>query len=359
MILKYSVGLDISGKDIKANFSSIDENQRVKVKSSKTVLNTNAGYRQLEAWVKRNRKDLDILLLIVMEATGVYHENCSFFFHKKDYQVCIVLPNKAKKYLAYLGLKSKNDKLDAKGLAQMGAEQALLVWQPADKFFYVLRALTRQQQNIQESKTAILNQIHAEQTGYHTNKTVVKHLNQILKLYLKQLKEIEKGIVQHLKTNEEVHQKVKNICLVKGLATLSVSVVVAETLGFTFFYNGKQLVSYAGYDSVENQSGKHFGKTRISKKGNSRIRRILHLPAFSVVRHKQTAFVNLFNRNLPKHNIKMKSYVAVQKKLLTTIFALWKNNTPYDNEYHKKTCTGTEMEFSSIVDFNEIVVQHA
>ena len=52
------------------------------------------------------------------------------------------------------------------------------------------------------------------------------------------------------------------------------------------FANQRQLVSYAagppgGYDVVENQSGNRSGKTRISKKGNSRIRRILHLPAFN------------------------------------------------------------------------------
>ena len=357
MYLKYSVGLDVSGKDIKANFSCIDDTQRVKTKSSKTIKNTTAGYKQLAVWIEKNRKNLDIPLLIVMEATGIYHENCAFFFYDKGYQVCIVLPNKAKKYLSYLGLKSKNDKLDAKGLAQMGAEQALPLWQPADEFFYTLRAITRQYQNIQEFKTAIKNQIHAQETGFHTNKLVVKQLKQSLKLLEKQLIEAKKSIEQHLKTDQEIYQKVQNICRIKGLATLSVSVVVSETLGFTFFNNSKQLVSYAGYDAVENQSGKHFGKTRMSKKGNSRIRRILHLPAFGVVRHKQTAFVNLFERNLPKHNIKMKSYVAVQKKLLTTIFALWKNNTPYDNDFHKKTYNGMEMEFSSFVDFNEIVVQ--
>jgi len=34
-----------------------------------------------------------------------------------------VLPNKAKKYLEYLGLKSKADKIDAHGLAEMAAQQ--------------------------------------------------------------------------------------------------------------------------------------------------------------------------------------------------------------------------------------------
>jgi hypothetical protein len=44
-------------------------------------------------------------------------------------------------------------------------------------------------------------------------------------------------------------------------------------------------------------------------------------------------FVNLYKRTFEKHGIKMKSYVAVQKKILTIIFALWKKNEAFDNNY--------------------------
>jgi len=84
---------------------------------------------------------------------------------------------------------------------------------------------------------------------------------------------------------------------------------------------------------IENQSGNRIGKTRISKKGNSRIRRAMFMPAFGVVKAKQTVFYNLYCRTFEKHKIKMKSYVAVQKKLLTTIYALWKKDEAFDNNY--------------------------
>lgn len=66
---------------------------------------------------------------------------------------------------------------------------------------------------------------------------------------------------------------------------MSVVTVIAETNGFALIKNQRQLVSYAGYDVVENQSGKRAGKTKISKKGNSHIRRILHMPALNAVRY--------------------------------------------------------------------------
>jgi len=40
------------------------------------------------------------------------------------------------------------------------------------------------------------------------------------------------------------------------------------------------------------------------------------MPAFSAVTWKQKPFIDLYNRTFEKHGVKMKSYVAVQKKLL-------------------------------------------
>ena len=81
---------------------------------------------------------------------------------------------------------------------------------------------------------------------------------------------------------------------------------------------------------IENQSGKHTGKTKISKKGNSHIRRILYMPALVAIQHEQQPFTDLYNRVYERTKIKMKGYVAVQKKLLIYIYTLWKNNASFD-----------------------------
>jgi transposase len=100
---------------------------------------------------------------------------------------------------------------------------------------------------------------------------------------------------------------------------------------------------------VENQSGNHKGKTKISKKGNSHIRRALYMPAFSVVSCEQSPFVGLFNRTFERHGQKMKSYVAVQKKLLVIIYALWKHNSAYepDHQHDKVKHTGEKEQVLS------------
>lgn len=145
----------------------------------------------------------------------------------------------------------------------------------------------------------------------------------------KQIEAMEDGIGKHLHSNSEVLEKVNHIKSIKGVGIITIATILAETNGFALFKSLSQLVSYAGYDIEENQSGNRNGKTRISKKGNSRIRRVLHMPAFNVIRYETGAFKPFFERILAKHNQKMKAYVAVQRKLLILIYTLWKKNEVY------------------------------
>ena len=335
MNLKYSVGLDVSSKKIDACISVIDQRQRVIVKSSKKILNTKTGFEDLVVWILKHQKD-SIPVVICMEATGIYHENCAYFLYEKGFTVSIILPNKAKKYLDCLGLKSKNDSIDAKGLSQMGAEQCLEAWEPIGVFFYELRLLTRQRQNLTELKTIIKNQLDALSHAMHQLVSVTAQLKENINLFESQIKELDKAILEHIASDKEVLEKVKNICTIKGLGILTTAVILAETNGFTLFNNYKQVVSYAGFDVVEAQSGTRVGKTKISKRGNSRIRRALYMPSLVVIQCEVQQFKDLYDRTYKKHGIKMKSYVAVQKKLLTMIYYLWNKNEAYDPNYKVK-----------------------
>jgi transposase len=352
-MLKYCVGLDVSSKDFYACLSVIDPLQKVTVKCSSKFSNNLNGFNSIDAWLMKHHKQKDVPLVVVMEATGVYYENLALFLYLKGYKVSVVLPNKAKRYLQATGLKSKNDTIDAQGLSRMGAEQSLDLWQPKDEYFYQLRSLTRQHQSLHELKTNVNNQLHADQHGMYQNEVVIGQLMILIKTLGVQIEETEKAIVAHLNKDAEVAKLVEGITLIKGVGALTVAIVLAETNGFALFKNIPQLISFAGYDVVENQSGNHVGKTRISKQGNGHIRRCLHLPALSVVRCKQSPFIQLFNRTLARHGIKMKSYVAVQKKLLVLIYVLWKKKEAYQPLRNANHSGEQEHMSSSLLSFEE------
>jgi len=108
---------------------------------------------------------------------------------------------------------------------------------------------------------------------------------------------------------------------------------LGETNGFELIRNRRQLASYAGFDVKEKQSGTSVkGKPKISKKGNKYLRKAMHLPALSAIRHDER-FKAVFRRIVSRHGIKMKAAVAVQRKLLEMMFTLYKTNTPYNKEY--------------------------
>ncbi|MDF4223567.1 IS110 family transposase, partial [Maribacter sp. M208] len=108
-----------------------------------------------------------------------------------------------------------------------------------------------------------------------------------------------------------------------------------ETLGFESIVNAKQLASYAGYDVVLRESGNYKGKTRISKKGNSHIRAVLHMPSMTCVRCNPT-LKQYYNRLKPNKAKPLVALVAVQRKLLILMYTLWKNEENYDDEYEIK-----------------------
>jgi transposase len=230
----------------------------------------------------------------------------------------------------------------------MAAEQSLERWQPISTFYFTLRAYTRQLQSLQETKTSILNQLHAVEAGMYQVKTVVQQLRRLIKTIETNIAKMEFAIQQHIDKDKKVADKLVKLSSIKGVGLMKVAVILAETNGFALIEDSAQLVSYSGYDVVENQSGKKSGKTRISKRGNGRIRRILHLPAFNVVRYKVEIFSKLFERTFARHGIKMKSYVAVQKKLLVILYTLWKKDEAF------KSNAEEELVLSSRSDFEEV-----
>lgn len=152
----------------------------------------------------------------------------------------------------------------------------------------------------------------------------------------KGISQLEKAIHQCIEEDEVLKSKVDKIVSIKGVGIKTAAVLISETNGFANFENQAQLVSYAGYDVVENQSGKKSGKTRISKKGNAHIRRALHLPAFGVVKNQVAPFTALHQRLMGRGKSKMQVYVAVQRKLLILIWALWRKNEAYDPAFGQK-----------------------
>ena len=152
----------------------------------------------------------------------------------------------------------------------------------------------------------------------------------------KQEKEIMEELKSLLKADPAMKEMVKLLSTIPGIATLTATTILAETNGFDLIRNKRQLTSYAGLDVKEKQSGTSVkGKSKISKRGNKKLRRALYMPALAAIRCDER-FKNIFARLVGKHGIKMKAAVAVQRRLLEMSYTIYKTGQPYDKQYLKK-----------------------
>lgn len=349
--IKYVIGQDVSKAELEICYKTLYEGQEIKIKGSRKFPNTLKGFDTLKKWIEKRRKVESIPVQIVMEATGVYHEQSAHYFHEAGYQVNVLLPNKSANYLKSIGNKSKTDKIDAKGLAQMGATYQLRIWQPPSKEILHIRHLNRHKNALEKTKTQLNNRLHAHSYSAESNSFVIKQLEAQITYTDKQIEQTVKEVKQLLKTESEFGKKVEKIAQsIDGVGIATVAAIAAEANGFTLFTSMSQLTSFAGYDVIENQSGQHRGRTKISKKGNHHIRKTMYFPALNVVRMEVNTFANLYKRVYDRTKIKMKGYVAVQRKLLCIIYTLWKKNEAFDPNYQNDLAQKEQLISSATLD---------
>jgi transposase len=333
-IVKQAAGIDVAQKELVVSLGRMYDDWHPEVYAHKTFPNTEAGFIALIMWVKK-QMDQGIAIRFVMEATGVYHESLAYYLTDKDFEVSIVLPNKISNYFRTLDVKTVTDKTASAAIAQFGLERKLDTWQQPKSLYKALRQLTRERGQLVEERTTIKNQLHAEQAEARPNKKTISRIKKRIELLNKQEKEIRAEIEELIKEDQQMRYLLVIICSLPGIGLLTAVTVLAETNGFDLIRNKRQLTSYAGFDVKEKQSGTSVkGKPRISKKGNKYLRKAMHFPALTAIRHDER-FKAIYARIVSKHGIKMKAAVAVQRKLLEMIYTLYTTKTVYDKQYLK------------------------
>jgi len=333
-ILKQALGIDVAQKELVVSLGRMHEDLSIEIYAYKVFPNTKNGFLTLVSWVQK-RVDPNTKVRYVMEATGVYHESLAYYLAQEECEVSIVLPNKISNYFKTLEVKTITDKTASETIARFGLERKLDLWKRPKPVFKKLRQLTRERDQIVQDRTMAKNQLHAEQAEAEPHPTSVNRIKKRIALLNKQEKEIQQEIAKMAKEDLEVSGSIEVIRSITGVGLLTTVTVLAETNGFELIRNKRQLTSYAGFDVKEKQSGTSVrGKARISKRGNRYLRKAMHLPALTAIKHSDR-FKAIFVRLVSKHGIKMKAAVAVQRKLLEMIYTIYKTKSLYNEDYLK------------------------
>ena len=327
------VGIDVAAESFVAVLARRAATGAVQVLlASKSFANTAAGFAALLAWAdKPLRRVPDTAgVAFVLEATGVYYEDLTYFLHHQGRTVQVVQPLMAKQFARSLATKSKTDALDAAMLARLGLERALPVWKPFTPALRLLRALTRERATGLQHATRLRNQLHALHHAHATPANQVARLLAQLKLLDRQKKEIEQELNELVASEKELKKAVDRIATIPGVGRQTALILLAETNGFAHFTNARQLASFAGLDVVQQQSGTSVhARPRLSKRGNTHLRTALYMPALAASRYnpQQKAF---YARLRTRHPTGKAALCAVMRKLLLLAFSLHQRQEDYD-----------------------------
>jgi len=115
---------------------------------------------------------------------------------------------------------------------------------------------------------------------------------------------------------------------INGIAVTTATAFLAEIGKITNFPSVKNLVAFAGIDPSVYQSGKYEGSSRLSKRGNRHLRRIIWLMTMCVIQHNPT-FREYFTKRKKEGQPFKKAAFATAHKLVRVIFAMLSQRTQF------------------------------
>lgn len=270
--------------------------------------------------------------VVSMENTGRYNWNLYEVLAKLKCTVYVIPPIHIKRSLGLI--RGKNDKIDSKRIGQFIEKNIkdLTPWQPCSENIKKLKILLSErasrlkmiQQLVSQKKDYVL----MKKTGLDKGLTQLnEQLNEALKA---QIKEIEAKITSIFKTDEKLKQQEILIKSVPGVGNVLCWTLIAKTEGFTTITNPRKMACFSGVVPFDFQSGTSIrGKSKVSHYADKSIKKLLHLGAMSVIRHKNEMAV-YYKRKVDEGKNKMCVLNAVRNKIIHRVFAVIKNEKKYN-----------------------------
>ena len=121
------------------------------------------------------------------------------------------------------------------------------------------------------------------------------------------------------------------ITSVDGISTITGSTFLAELGDIGMFRSYKHVIAFAGLDPSIHQSGQYEGVSRLSKRGNRHLRRVIFLMTLCAVRS-QNIFREYFLKRKGEGLPAKKAILATAHKLLRVLFAMLKTKSYFRKE---------------------------
>lgn len=311
------MGIDIS----KASFdTAILMSEKIKTKK---FSNNKNGFKLMMDWLKTCNIRAENTH-VCMEATGIYYESLADFLYQNKFMVSVVNPARIKGFGMGELSRTKNDRADAKLIARFCKAMNPSAWQPIKPEYKQLQQLVRRLEDLKSLLQIEKNHLESAISG-----DVKKSVELVIECLNKQIEEVTKTIKDKINQNPELQKKQVLLKTIPGIGEATI-IQIITFINIENFNNVKQLDAFVGLNPKQKQSGTSVnGKSRISKIGNSNLRKTLYFPAIVAKQH--NPIIKAFCERL-KVNGKpiMVIICAAMRKLVHIIFGVLKSGKAFD-----------------------------
>jgi transposase len=301
-------------------------------RKTKVVKNTKSGIVDLLAWVAKQNVSPEALH-VVMEATGVYHEQAALALADTGVMISIINPAQVKDFGRGLAVRTKTDGVDSFVLARYGALLKPVAWTPPAPEARILQALLARREAIAQDLQRERNrQEKADATD--TPERIQQSLADSIEFLVKQLAKLQQDIDEHIDKHSSLQ---KDMSLLQSIPAVGPQVGgnMLSVMHSHHFNSAEQLAAYLGIVPVDRQSGSSvLGRARLSKAGPARIRAVLYMAAIVATRCNPHVKA-VYERLLARGKSKMSALGAAMRKLVHLCFGVIKTQQPYQHDYSK------------------------
>jgi transposase len=285
--------------------------------------NDPSGHSKLLRWAQHNSPGAD--LHFCMESTGSYSQGMALFLAEGGRLVSVVNPHSIRHYAISQGTANKTDPVDAHSIADFCRTQSPPPWRMSTPQVRTLVALVRRYSSLQEHLQQEKNRLG--EPGLV--KDVQLSLKQSVRFTETQMNRLYQQVQRHIDSDPELKQDKELLESIPGIGDLTALWILAELPDVKQFASADAAAAYAGLNPAEYSSGKSVRKrTRISKRGNARLRRALYMPALVAARFNPLC-KDLFDRLRLRGMARKAAICAVMRKLLMLAFGVLKTKTKF------------------------------
>jgi transposase len=296
---------------------------------AKSFSNEASGFTALTRWIARLTGGESFETHVCMEASGGYEEAAAIALVQHGCLVSVVNPRQTKSYAGVQLRRSKTDAADAALLARYCWKERPRLWSPDPPAQRELRELTRALEALKRERTRMRNR-----RSRATCEAVAAAYEQVLETLTAQIAVLETSIRELMRNDAALAEKRDLLVSIPGIGLTTAAIVLAELGDVSRFACARQAAAYAGLTPSLHISGTSVKRrSRLSKIGNSRLRRALYLPAISALRS-NTVIQHLAHRLEERGKAKMTIVGASMRKLVHLCFGVLRNGRTFDACMH-------------------------